>query len=94
MAPKSITFEDLLDEDFSFLDPYIEGDAGTSVLVVVEPQASQVDRQQDHSVNIERTVTSRTNKTITSDSGKDAEYKGSQSAPIQEDQLKKVGERE
>lgn len=62
LAPKSFTFDYLLDEDFSFLDPYLGGDAGTSVSSVVKPQAPQVDQLKDQSVEIERTVTSRTEK--------------------------------
>lgn len=63
VTPKSITFEGLLNEDFSFLDPYLVGDAGTSISGVVEPQAPQEDNQQVLSSDIERTVTSNTEKT-------------------------------
>lgn len=93
MAPKSFTFDDLLDDDFSFLDPYLEGDAGTSVSSVVEPQAPQVDRQKDQPVDIERAVTSRTEK-VTPEVEKESESKGTKRTPTKEDQSTKRKKRE
>lgn len=92
LAPKNTTFEDLLDEDFSFLDPYLEGEAGTSVSGVVELQTPQVD-QLDPSVAKERTVISRTER-VTSETEKEAQKQGSRRAPTKEDQPIKRTRRE
>lgn len=69
------------------LIPYLEGDDRISVSCVVEPQAPQVDKQ-DQSVAIERTVISRSEKTI-SEAEEESESKGSQRAPTKEDQSTK-----
>lgn len=92
LAPKSITFEDLPDEDFSFLDPYLEGEAGTSVSGVVELQTPQVD-QLDPSVAKERTVISRTER-ATSETEKEAQKQGSRRAPTKGNQSIKRTRRE